>query len=263
MVDMRINIESEKLVRGMKTFARETGQTLKDVYSDQMRLASNSLAKNFPPKSSAKFKRGIVEKELPNIFTEAPSDFILDSWVTVGTPPERIFKTKTGAIIGVDKSHYNPDGNIAMMEQHHQANRNASNGRVTRAGSFTRDIGRWKFINRQIVPKGAIARYARARVFPKLGTMKAGWILPSSSGLTTKADSWVKRAYGNARGASEYTDQMNLFAVGFLRLVNMIPYAARQSGLVRIELQKRQRDLLRKSGRAMGKEIAKFNRGKV
>jgi hypothetical protein len=259
MFDVRISVETGNLVRGMERFAKDTGRSLKEVYQDQMVLASNSLVRNFPPKSMAIGRKAILEADLPNIFTEAPSEFLLNSWVAIGQPPETIFKTRTGAIIGVDRAHYNPDGNQTMMAAHHQANRNKSNGRVTRAGAFTRDIGRWKFINRQVVPPGAIKRYAASVVFPKLGTMKAGWVLPEKSGLKTKMPAWVAKTRGRVPNASDYTDQMNMFAIGFLRLENLVPYAARQSGLVRIELQKRQRDLLRKSGRQLELEVAKFN----
>jgi hypothetical protein len=259
MFDVRISVETGNLMKGMERFARETGRALKEVYQEQMVLASNSLVRNFPPKSMAIGRKAILEADLPNIFTEAPSDFLLNSWVTIGETPERIFRTKTGAVIGIDKASYNPSNDQYAMADHHQANRNKSNGRVTRAGAYTRDIGRWKFINRQVMPPGAIKRYANSVVFPKLGTMKAGWVLPAKSGLKTKMPAWVAKTRGRVPNASDYTDQMNLFAIGFLRLENLVPYAARQAGLVRIELQKRQRDLLRKSGRQLELEVAKFN----
>lgn len=258
MFEPTIACETDRLLAGMKTFAAETGQTLKAVFVDQMRLASNSLAKNFPAKSQG-IQRKAVLGDLGNIFIEIDDPLFLENWAGIGErAPARVFKTKSGAVFGVEQAQYNPSGDMSAMDAQHRKYR-TKGGRVTKAGSFTRDIGRWKFVNRMVVGKGAVERYARKYLYPRAGAMKSGWLLPSVAPVRSKAPSWVLKARHAVGEQSEYTDQMDLFASGFLKLNNMITYAARQMGLVRIELQKRQRDLKSYAGKRLQQRIAKFN----
>lgn len=258
MFEPTIACETDRLLAGMKTFAAETGQTLKAVFVDQMRLASNSLAKNFPAKSQG-MQRKAIAGDIGNIFIEIDDPLFLENWAGIGEKaPARVFKTKSGAVLGVEQASYNAQGDMTAMDAHHKRYRTKA-GRVTKAGSFTRDIGRWKYINRQVVAKGAVARYARKYLFPRVGAMKSGWLLPSGAPVQSKAPAWVLKARHAVGEQSEYTDQMDLFATGFLKLNNRITYAARQMGIVRIELQKRQRDLKTYAGKRLQQRIDKFN----
>jgi len=260
VVDLQIQVEQQKLLDGMKRFAKQTGQALKEVYKDQMRLASNSLVKAFPPRTMGQGRKAIMT-DLSNLFIEQPGSFIESAIAVQGQPTQTIFKTRQGAVYGIDSADYNQSGDHAAMAARHKRFRLPSTGRVTKAGALTRDIGRWKFIQRQVVPAGAVKRYARAKVFKRLGMMKSGWILPRGAGIQTKAARWVFEAQAHVGVRSEYIDRMDTNASGFLQLQNRVPYAGRHVGLVRIEVQKRQRDLKRYAGLRLKKQVEKFNRG--
>lgn len=260
-VDIDIKVESAKVLAGMREFARRTGQELRAVYRDQMRMSSNSLVRTFPVPTRYAGRQAILD-DLNNVFVEAPSTFLLESWEAIGQPPARAFKAKGGGVLGVDEAHYNPSGDAAMMAMHHQRYRLKSTGRVTKAGAFTRDIGRWKFINRQIVPPGAIRRYARG-VYKRVGMLKSGWMFPTGAGLVTKAPSWVRSARDAVGTRAAFVDRMTPSANGFLQLTNQVPYAKRQIGLVKIELRRRLSDLKRYAGKRLQREISRFNSGRA
>jgi hypothetical protein len=260
--EMTIQVETGQLISAMSRFARETGQTLKAVYEDQIRLASNSLARAFPAKAMAIARKAVLG-DLENIFIETGSDSILQSSFTVvgsGTVPAIVFRTKNGAVLGADTAQLNPWGDMEMMKAHHEKYRSKTTGRATKAGAFTRDIGRWKYINRQIVGPGMVKRYAAKVVFPRLGMLKSGWMLPPGAPKQSKVPAWVEKASKQVGVRSQYTDQMDMFASGFLKLSNLLFYAKRQSGLVLIELQKRQRDLKSYAGKRLQGKIDAFNR---
>jgi len=258
---LAINVETEKLQRGLERFARETGQTLKAVYEDQIRLASNSLAKHYHPKTAKMGKLAIL-KDLQNVFIEEKPLFVMEAWAGIGgEEPARIFRTSRGAILGIEKTELNPSGDMDFMEWRHKKSRMASNGRVSTAGAKSRNIGRWKYMNRQMVPAGRVAKYAKKRVFPKVGLLKAGWLMPSESGIKNKVPNWITRAGAFRSRLATYGDHMDLFANGFLYLTNNVPYAGKHVGLLRIEIQRRQRDLLLYAGKRLDAKIAKFNAG--
>ena len=84
----------------------------------------------------------------------------------------RLFVRKDGSVYGTDKSHFRPDTTETDMRSFHK--RFFKNGKMSSAGSRTRDIGRWKFIEKMFVSEGAMDAYMQAR-FRTVGWAKAGW----------------------------------------------------------------------------------------
>lgn len=85
----------------------------------------------------------------------------------------RLFTTKTGEVFGCERQFFRPDADISAMHAHHQ--RYWKNGRMTQAGGRTRDIGRWKFVDKMIVRKSAFQEYLNY-VYEKVGILAGGWI---------------------------------------------------------------------------------------
>lgn len=84
----------------------------------------------------------------------------------------RLWVTKDGRVYGTQMHYYRPDASIQEMAAHHR--QYFKNGRMSSAGSYTRDIGRWKWIDQMIVSKAAWDAYyneVKARVF----WLAAGW----------------------------------------------------------------------------------------
>lgn len=261
-LEAKIQVKTERLLASMKYFAKETGQSLKAVFVDQLRLASNSLVKVFPPKTAA-VVRGTIMEDLGNLFVEVGDG----SFIKEATPlymlgengPSVTLKTYRGAVLGTEASQYNPKGNIAQMDELHRRNRKRTNGRVVWRTSGTVQVGKFKYVNRMVVGKGKIASYARKVLFPRIGMMKAGWILPDGARIETKAPAWVRKSLRVFGLTGRYSDKMTSDANGFLQETNPVRYSERQAGLVLIELQKRSRDLRRFAGKRLQGAIDKFN----
>jgi hypothetical protein len=84
----------------------------------------------------------------------------------------RLWVTKDGSVYGTQQHFYRPDASIQEMAAHHR--QYFKNGRMSSAGSYTRDVGRWKWIDQMIVSKASWTAYyneAVSRVF----WLAAGW----------------------------------------------------------------------------------------
>ena len=85
----------------------------------------------------------------------------------------RLFRKKDGTEYGCEQHLYRPNASVSEMAEHHRKYRTAR-GRVTTAGSMTRDIGRWVFVDKMIVTKSSMDRYLR-HVFKQVGKAKSGF----------------------------------------------------------------------------------------
>lgn len=255
----KIEVEAAKLMANIRAFAKDTGMTVKAVYLDQLRLASNSLIKSFPPKT-ANQGRSVIMEDMTSIFTEVgPGAFLQESFDVFGeNAPPKVFKTARGAVMGAEIDQFNPRGDISIMHDHHQKYR-MKNGRTSKAGSYTRDVGRWKFINRMIVPAGAVKKYAKTKLFPHVGLLKAGWILPANCPVQSKPPAWVAKAGKSVLVGVEFEDKMTPDGNGFLRERNPIEYGSKHQGLIEIELRKRGRDLKRMMKDHINSRFRKYN----
>lgn len=118
----------------------------------------------------------------------------------------RLFARKDGTVYGTDRAHFMPDASISTMRGIHKSN--FVNGRMSAAGGDTRDIGRWKFINRYFVMPDTLKDYI-AMQHAKVGIAKSGWAYCAtqlkkvvSGSLTRGIPGWVTRHigdYGNGR----------------------------------------------------------------
>jgi hypothetical protein len=118
----------------------------------------------------------------------------------------RLFARKDGTVYGTDRAHFMPDASISTMRGIHKSN--FVNGRMSAAGGDTRDIGRWKFINRYFVMPDTLKDYI-AMQHAKVGIAKSGWAYCAtqlkkvvSGSLTRGIPAWVTRHigdYGNGR----------------------------------------------------------------
>jgi hypothetical protein len=84
----------------------------------------------------------------------------------------RLFVTKDGRVFGCERALFRPDASIETMFTHHQ--RYWKNGRMTQAGGMTRDIGRWKFVDKMVVSVTAFEAYKKY-VYEKIGILIGGW----------------------------------------------------------------------------------------
>lgn len=90
-----------------------------------------------------------------------------------GKQAVRVFAGKSGEVYGADLSHWAPDATEAFLKAHHNAQR-GKRGRVTMAGQRTRNIGRWKWLNVEVVKESLLAKYVHSAQ-GQVGEAKGGW----------------------------------------------------------------------------------------
>jgi hypothetical protein len=195
-----------------------------------------------------------VRDDLMRIFMGIPDQQMQqfgDEWQAYnkGQPIGHLFKTKSGAVYGVENDLLDERG--ANLAAHHQRYRSKTTGRVTRAGTKTRNIGRWKFVDKLHTPLSKLREYI-ASVQSHVGRTKAGW-LPAANYFSAKAKplvadlapGWVQRhaAYG-AAASPPPTDSLQAHTLtGELVAGNGVPWVRDDSGFMQSTLRTRIRDL--------------------
>ena len=154
---------------------------------------------------------------------------------------ERLWVTKDGRVYGAQKHFYRPNASVSEMRDHHR--QYFQNGRMSSAGSYTRDIGRWSWIDQMIVSKTAwneYYKYVKAKVFK----LAAGWV-EAAEEFDVAVPASIKRH--NSDGAVQIDiseEKMSFF------LINKVPYA----GIVR-DLQRRIQWAVDVQARNMNREV--------
>ena len=117
-----------------------------------------------------------IDRDLRRIFTALPDSLINhavnDLPVSLTSDSQKLWVTKAGRVYGVEKRLFRPDATIEQMYDHHR--RYFKNGRMTQAGTYERQIGRWIFIDKMVVRYSAYNRYLRY-VREKMGILAGGW----------------------------------------------------------------------------------------
>lgn len=132
------------------------------------------------------------------IFTPMKADIVAKAAAMYGS--ERaitLFPTKEGIVYGVEHELFFPHPAQDDMREHHK--RYYRNGRFTRAGGATRDIGRWRFIDKFVLPKEDFTAYIKTQ-YAKVGYLMSGWRVAARE-LGINLPKWV--ANNNAPGVAK------------------------------------------------------------
>lgn len=178
--------------------------------------------------------RGIIERTIrENGYDEFP----------------RLWVTMEGTVFGVEKDLLFPHPSESDIRAHHKAY--FKNGRFTRAGGATRDIGRWRFIDKFVLPKEDFKAYLKEQ-YAKVGYLMSGWRVAARK-LGLNIPDWVANADGPSSGEIQITEDR-------LRIVasNEVSYAS-----TRIPDRRIQKAIDRQSGkmqRAFENYVAKLAR---
>jgi hypothetical protein len=259
-----IATDTGKFRRGVDALAKQYGVEVRQVMLRQVSIVGGQLIKAYPPKNAKIGKNAIANdvkggRNIGNfqrsVGVVQTGKNVLREWETqikggvLGrTVDGRIFVSKTGAVYGVDRKFYNPNASPSEIKAHVDRFRSKKTGRVTTAGSYTRDIGRWKFVDKLFVKESKLNAYLRMRSL-RVGNLAAGWLatlnIYRGPGAGKAAAKFVSR---HAPGDGLTQDQMGADGSGRIVFINRIPYASRW---------KRQNDfVLRKRERGMAKELA-------
>jgi len=155
---------------------RDTGFLIEFIVADQMALWAKTLLQyTLPSKkittggSDKKIGMEAVRKDIEGKFGDGGALFVVvdngsiqSEWEAVKngvTYDAHIFKTKKGRVFGVEKHMIDYSG--SRIAAHHAKYRSPTTGQVTKAGTFTKDIGRWKFVDKLVVTKAALKAHVK------------------------------------------------------------------------------------------------------
>lgn len=126
------------------------------------------------------------------IFSVLP-DSLIDSAVDAGLQTDdavRLWTTKDGRVYGVQKSLYRPDASQAELRAHHK--RYFQNGQMSRAGTYSRDIARWQWIDKMVIRQSTFEAYLKSEQ-KMIGFYTRGWSAALSE-LGVPAPAYAKRS---------------------------------------------------------------------
>jgi len=160
-----------------------------------------------------------------------------------------LWMTKTGRVFGVEKNMYNPDASVGLMKRHHDKYR-GKNGRVSRAGSKTLNIGRHVFLDKMVVSIKAWNTYYK-HLNTVLGRAKAGWLAAANKFKFKGVAKWVKQ---HGQGEGSVRDNSSHKLLPFVVIENRVPYLKRHDNdlsIVKKAMQGQVSNLKKKAEQAM------------
>lgn len=160
------------------------------------------------------------------IFIVIPQNMVKVSETRKRSGNVKLFATKSGQVYGVDAEHWKVDAPLSELVAHHEKYRSKTTGRVTSAGARTRDVGRWRFIDKFIIRQAQFTKLSKM-LFAKVGLGKSGWVKAMRELRNVKRElpGWITRhAKGTASGIFAKTGTGNKvsFTVG-----NAVPHVQR------------------------------------
>ena len=180
----KFKFENVKFEQIMKDYAEIREVTIPDAVSVSARLLCVELARRTQPFGDDNKARETGEKAITGdligrkrrvgIFGAIGPAMTEEggySWYKTGDNV-RLFVGKDGFAYGTEKTMFRPDASGSEMRAFHK--KNFVNGKASSAGSYTRNIGRWKFLDKMFVSKETLDDYIKSTI-KKVGIAKAGW----------------------------------------------------------------------------------------
>jgi hypothetical protein len=236
-----MKFESKGLKNILDQYAELREQTIPDAVVAASRLLCVELARRTQPfgdKDDAKkagenaIRRDLLGKGgggtvRAGIFSG--HDFNPDmgfEWYATG-PHVRLFISKDGYAYGTDKTYFKDSISQGEMRSIHKSK--FVNGKMSSAGGRTRDIGRWRFIEKWFVPREALNSYIDSQIL-KVGWAKAAWAACArelrkvvKGKATGKIPAWVTR---HDSPNSDVVDNSRNLTNPSVTLINATKYAS-------------------------------------
>ena len=233
----KFKFEDTKFKKILEEYSRIREVTIPDSVIFNARVLCVELSRRTQPfgnESAKKVGEKAIVKDLlgrnmqrAGIFSQI-SPAMMNQSQEYGTGNVRLFVKKDGTVYGTDKFHFRPDASEDDMRSFHK--RFFVNGKFSSAGSRTRDIGRWKFIEKMFVNQGAMDSYLEAR-YRTVGWAKAGWAACAKELRKVFTGSAVKGIPEFVRKLDSYNsdviDNTNNIKEPSVTLINTTPYIDR------------------------------------
>lgn len=176
-----VTLEKTGMEEFFEFYAKARQKTMPEVLRINARLLAVELAHRTQPygknDSVKKVAEGAVARDLLGgkgrygLFAPI-TDFMAENAEDYPSGNIRLFIKKDGTVYGTDKAHFRRFATKGSLRLLHK--KAFTNGKMSSAGSSTRDIGRWKFIDKYFVPPEVLAEYV-ASAQAKVGLAKSGW----------------------------------------------------------------------------------------
>lgn len=257
-----------KVAGALEGLAGKLGIPIKWLAIDQMRLLLADVIRHLPPKTKKQGESAVgwdisrviqpmTQMEMANV-----REFGKDSPIL---PGGIIFTSKSGAVYLKAQKLYEPYASDARMDEHHRRQR-GKNGRVSTAGLYTHNIGRWKVVDTLHVHASVYAEYVRL-VKSRVGKLKAAFVpaFDAARAVVGGGDSvppWVRRQ-ATKNGAWNFSS-MSDRGDGQITATNRQPYAAaKAASFLPKLLLKRGKDVDRafRAEKRAQQILDQFNRG--
>jgi hypothetical protein len=204
---MSVKVETLAFEKLLKDYAEIRETTIPKAVAMNARLLCVELARRTQPfGTDDKTGRAAVARDIKGgkkrygLFAPITS-FMEANAKEYGSGNIRLFVKKDGTVYGTDRAHFLPSASTGTLRSIHKAA--FKNGRMSSAGSRSRDIGRWKFIDKYFVPEKALNDFVALQQ-TKVGLAKSGWAacakqLPKivSGSATRGIPRWVTNKLGD------------------------------------------------------------------
>ena len=155
-----------------------------------------------------------------NVLPDAMVDRAVESGIS-DAGNVRLFARKDGSVYGTDRTHFLPDASTSQLEGIHKAN--FIDGKMSSAGARTRDIGRWKFIERYTVRQSAMDAFLAAEF------KKVGWLASTLNAIARLTGARIP-AYARGKSAASQQDFSLGASLLHFKFENMVPWAGGAAG---------------------------------
>lgn len=177
-----ITLDKSGLEGMFEYYAQVKKRSVPDALRINARLLAVELARRTQPfgdkTGKEKIGEGAIVRDLIGgknrygVFAALKDYMIANAEQSRASDNVRLFVTKDGRVYGTDKAHYLPDATQGEMRSIHKSK--FVNGKMSSAGGRTRDIGRWKFVDKYYVQKKELDDYVATQK-KKVGIAKSGW----------------------------------------------------------------------------------------
>jgi hypothetical protein len=230
----KIKFENLKFEQIMKDYATIRETTIPDAVHMNARLLCVEFARRTQPfgTETRDGEKAIARdllggKKRYGIFSTLTA-FVASNYERYKTGNIRLFVKKDGTVYGTDTAHFLDGATAATLRQIHKGA--FQNGRMSSAGSGTRNIGRWKFVDKYFVPDSTLSDYVKSQQ-AKSGMAKSGWAACAkqlkkvvSGSMTRGIPKWVTRHLGDYNFGTVEDRTGNIFSPTVV-LTNTCRYA--------------------------------------
>jgi hypothetical protein len=246
MSDTGIVIDSEAFSRDVGQFALLTGRSFGEELKEQGRGVLRELLRVTPPfnqhnksvSSARKAGAGAIRRDLAGgghkrgqrrvgvfaVLRDATIDQALDTGV-YEDKAVKLFVRKDGSVWATETNTFKPSISHAEMRSHHQ--RYFKNGKMSSAGSYERNIGRWRFIDQLVIRRSTFESYLQ-KMERRVGFLGGGFAA-AAAGLRVGIPGFMRRHSAAPGGLEMQLEGDDLYIV----IENKVRYASQLADLVR------------------------------